>query len=453
MSPSLSARIPAGNFLVAVTLLASPCAAQVQNVDPFKASSVIKRFTGQNGFEELMVACERAADSSLARLRKVAFTVGPETTSGGQSAETTAERRAVGISEGMTLLEVRELVVARHRDCLELLRRGAAKPTFDPRLDSLDFNTEFGDFSLLRDLARISLMAAAVESAHGRQRQAVDQIVLALVVGDSIRKTAMIGQLVANAIYQQAFAEIEKRQAGFGLGEWQRMQEWAQAKIASNDEIMEVLKTEFGVLERHMFDPNESAKDFLRKIYDGGLDESSEPPEFVKSLSESAAATVRANARRRLQEAAREWVDHLSGDEASWLKNMPQPRGLNIEADKVKTRQELEEVVLATMQPVHEQILISHARMRTQVRLLSLNAKIQRFRLHHDKLPAALAGVAEEEELDDPHSGAPFVYELREDGTFRLYSKGFRNTGEIEFRYRRPKGAPARENEPPHSRD
>jgi len=423
--------------------------AQVQEQHKFRASSVIQKFTGQNGFEEMLVACERADQPNLKRLRTIATEAAANLNGTAESSEAAANRRAAGIPEGATLLQIRQIVVDQHRECLQLLRKGAEKPTYDPRADTMDFDTLFPDFSLMKSLARVALMAATVDTAYGRPKQSLDHIMLAMTLGDSLRKTAMIGQLVSNAIRQLAFNEIEMRQASFGLNEWQRVEEWSTQRTASYTDLSDSLRSECAALQRD-FDKNQTAKEFIKVAYSGFFDDVSEMPDFVKNLPEATAASIRRNVRRLFTDRASLWIDLVQGDEANWLSKMPSESVWEgPELGKVRTVSELEAAIARQSQPMVKSFVEAHARLRTQIRVLGLYAKVQRYRLQHDKLPQSLADVASEDERNDPHSGSPFVYELREDGTFRLYSKGFRGTGEIEFRYRRPKGQPDDQYEPP----
>lgn len=429
--------------LLPVLLLIGP-RPQVQDPDRFKASAVIKKFTGQNGFEELMVACERAADPRLDLLRSIAL----ELASNPKAAtdpEFAARCRRSGIPEGATLLEIREAVVGKHQDALNLIRKGMAKPVIDPRSSTMDLMTVLPDFSLLKSLTKVTLMAATIEFAYGRPRQGIDNLMLALLIGDSISRTAMIGQLLAAAIHQMTFAEIDKQQSGFGIDGWRRLEEWATQRSRSSEDLLTAVGAEFAVIDRTL--RGQSGTEFIDFSFEiWGVNEK---PEWIDKLSQSAAARLKDNVRRRCGERLQQWIDLIGGDEENWIKHAtPTPETGDDDLSKVRSVSELEETLVNDWIPSLDAFIASVARMRTQYRLLALHAKIQRYRLHHDLHPQSLADVATEAERHDPHSDSSFVYELKENG-YRLYSKGFRNTGEIELLYRRPRRQSGAENEPP----
>ena len=83
----------------------------------------------------------------------------------------------------------------------------------------------------------------------------------------------------------------------------------------------------------------------------------------------------------------------------------------------------------------YRNLVLTELRRRAQMRLLGLHARVLEYRWHNHRLPAGMKDIADDRTAFDPLSGESFVYEPHPDGTYRLFSKGRKETGVVELHY------------------
>jgi hypothetical protein len=406
----------------------------------FRANSVIKTTTGRNGFEEVMQACELADDPSLRRLRAWCRNL-LDLEIGLQESRQDAETRAsVGISPKATP-EVATFMIEKHRPILDLLDRAITKPMHDPRAMDMSLETLFPDFAIQKDLVRLQTIQAWIHSANGRPRLSAQALVNAMIGAEASADSALIGQLVWIAKLAVVLARVEPHSAGYGIEEWRLLERTARSLLAREPSLIRALQSEVSMMLRQLAPPGKSAKEaFINYLVEGGeIEEDSASARFLKNLPNDSAERIRKAVVDQVLAKQEAMITLLSGPESEWIKSSG-----TIETDdeerldsQIRDVNDLTRTLSDYATPFYGNAIVAVARIRTQLRLLILHARIEHYRLHHNRLPGKLTDAVEAADLLDPFSGEPFQYQLKDSGTYRVYSKGFASTGEIELRYRR----------------
>jgi hypothetical protein len=348
-----------------------------------------------------------------------------------------------------TLLEIRREAVARYGRLLDLVRLGNRKRVYDPR-QGYDQETLFPEYSATRYLSRLFVASAHVRLAAGNTRGAADDLVAGLAFSHWIQVGPLISALVGMANQAIVAAEMEWMLARLSESDLERLESTADAILSGDPPMKRALDHE-----------RAGSIASLRKIIDGGSvsgilsaddDDAARADQLIEGLDPAQRQSMFQRVSQRVQRANLELGRRFTLPEARWYdRGFPQPG--QSQGRSVQSLADLEDVLSGIFgtegtAPVFQAL----GRQRTQLRLLVLHCRIERFRLHHRRLPKSLdeAGA-----LHDPYADAPFVYEVREREDYRLFSRGTLNSGIIELRNRSlaTPGSQQQERTPPPSTD
>ena len=344
---------------------------------------------------------------------------------------------------------IKRLAVRQCWDMLDLVERGNAKPTVDPR-GRLDVDTLFPELSRLKPIARLLAAQAELSFADGRADAGLHSLVAGLTLGRKIQVEGVINWLVGCSIRAIAMGGLARRTGDLGPEEARTLKDWATADLAGSNRVEEMFVTEIG-----------SAHDQVEAIVLGGPEalgkRDKDYVQFAMSQAWDQLGVSEGNTKddemRRLEAMKPfiEWMvvsekrpdplrDKLLTASESYVDQallwfhgvITRPEGAwTGEQDLPKTG--VLRIFYAMYLPMFELALHSAAIDRTRVRLILLHAEVALFKAKNGHLPASLADLNDPAAVSDPLSGKSFQYVPHPDGSYRLWSLGSAFAGEVEL--------------------
>lgn len=407
--------------------------------------------TGTNGFEEYLQAADIAQSPAFAShsaffARIVAEAAGQPPIDDETGRPLPWPPAPAGLSPSSSQLDVQRQWVKACGRILDLVKTGNTKPAFDPRA-TFDFESTFPELSKFRSVARFLSMAAYVRFADGSSASGTDALLQALRFADAVGGLTMIHTLVQIAMQAIVMTQFSECLPQLSESDAKRIVADVGALLSRPSSLASALERERTMMLEGIIKAKPSE---LIELFGLSFDESeAQSADFVKRLNSNQWQQVKAIVTSRLGRTYDQALQCLRGPETQWAAMMESTAGIEPEPPKsVSSLDDVADHVVDAAVPSLAQLFVSAARIRTQLRLLRLHGMLIGFRWHHRRLPARLADAVGPGDLNDPFSGEPFQYQLLAGG-YRLFSKGFANTGEIELRYQRPVSSGSDPNDPP----
>jgi hypothetical protein len=368
------------------------CAAQDQPEPPKPVfPQLFPRPTGQNGYEELVMA------GDLARA---------------------AETRREFFGTEIKLSEMRARL--NEPDCrraLELLRQGLAKPIFSPRRE-INFNTTFPEFATLRCLARLLGVAIYVQFANGNTGEAVQSLRDGLNLGYMLQGETLIGSLVGIAIDAIALRGFANHLDQLSARDCDRLIEMARERLRRPDTTLATMTGEYrGILnsiEEYRKNPR-AALEMFRESWGEDADkiEQQYAPLIQSYLNNPAAAAQLTN---EVSTRVSQQFDNLMAD----LRLPPwQRKGVEIKPDGT-----IAGYVAEMFTSVFAQATRKFTYEQAQVQLLGVHAAIRRSLWENQRLPDSLEELKLGALATDPFTGKTLKYKVTGKKSYELYSAG-----------------------------
>ncbi|MCO5297890.1 MAG: hypothetical protein M9921_13660 [Fimbriimonadaceae bacterium] len=399
---------------------------------------VVPRPTGKNGYEEYVKAAEildvgdagfylswqPGTSKRLEQEAKASVEDGIPVPADPEAARLLPLARRL---EAMSTLEIRTEIVRKFGVALDWVKQGNQKPVFNPR-PTISATTLFPELAKFRMLAKLAVAAAYVHDAEGRSAEGTDALLQILDMGDRIGGFTLISMLVGVSEQSIALSAMQSRLDRLSQPEASTVSALVARLLARPPVVLEAMRGEVRFISA-------SLEELLAKPEEFTGDEDAVLGK-LNTLSAQDRARLAALVRKRLDQTYAPILDRLAGPESGWVFMEPDPPDPPTGAQSVE---DLADVLLTWLVPVTGQIGTSAARMRTQLRLLGLGARVIAFKWEHERLPTRLEDAAPAAELDDPLSGDKFQYTPMGD-RFRVFSKGVPATGEIDIKYVRGQG-------------
>lgn len=414
---------------------------QNQNQDPPWRSDYSRIFlhpTGQNGYEEYVRAGDIIRNPAfgsylnyemyLARPAKDRELTPPE------------ERPKLpeGVDPSWTLLDVQREHVRRCSSAIELVAKGNLKPVTDPRGD-LTPGTIFPELATFKTLTKYAIVQMRVNLADGRPDMATRTAITMLTMRGRMPMISLISDLVGIAMDAIILASINENTERFSEHDWRQFQDIADQRLQINNYMQAMMMEEQFELSMVplMLKSSEEASSMFGDGEDNakiGAAIAGLNPTQRERLGQQLSSEIRTRFSALFQ--------RLRGPEAKWAEDAadsgPEPTLTSDPASLVK-------VLGAFFSPVFHQATLATIKNRTQMRLLKLHSLVQLYRWHTGRLPEKLEDAAPKD-FSDPVTGAPYIYQTNGVG-YRLASKGVKETGEIELKYK--KSPPTRDDDIP----
>jgi len=313
------------------------------------------------------------------------------------------------------------------KDALTLVERARNKRAWEPRKE-MTFATTFPEFTHFRSLNRfLTLCAVDVGFTDGNEKAAITALLDSFRVCDAACVSGtLIGVLVSRAGQAMSLRAIEKHVSRFSLLDCKTIAGYVDDQLKKRDDFTRALGGETNAVNRaieSMFkdlDSDDYLPEDLRKRL-------ADVPASLRGITIANAKTLYAERikapKERFEKGEKEW--------ATYLDSRPPDEESNVTAQSP-----IEYQVVEMFIPALDQVLSAALLRRVQMRLLRAAMAVMTYRWTYGKLPPKLDGIAPDEVLRDPITGANFRYRVR-DEYFELIGTGSREHGEIRLLYRR----------------
>jgi hypothetical protein len=355
---------------------------------PTAFSQLFPQPTGQNGYEDIVVAGDLIQNNTLLAAAE-------------QPNATLAHMRAA-------------LADPACRRALALMRRGLTKPMQSPRT-RIDFITAFPDLALLRNLARLIKIEQYVFLSEGRTTAAIQCLRDALRLGEAVRGETIISGLTALLTESILLYPLCIRKEQWTEADCKRLLQISQNYLAQTDGGRAALEGErrstLAGMERLLADFESSESEY--RFGEGGKEgETGLLKQEWVTLKQDAAAREKfaAELRRRINNKFDEAIA------ANPLSLTP----VAVQSPDRTLMGTLSGVLLPELRLVRRR----YVNRMIQFQLLGVHAGIQRFRWQHNRLPASLNEINLKELVGDPFSGELLQYRLTGSDTYSLSSIG-----------------------------
>lgn len=371
-------------------LLASPVGAQTPAAAPERPTSVyrqvIPRTTGENGYEELVVAGDVPRGSRRFQAAQ------------GGGASLDAKRRVL-----------RDPPVLR---ALDLLRRGLAKPVTSPR-ERVAADTVLPELADFRALARLLAIQQYVLLADGRVSEALESYRTGLRLARVVQTDNLISGLAGIAMGWIATRQMGAHLEQLSARDCEQLHRLCLEWLRAPDPASAIAAAEQAGLRQTLRDLQEGRLS-LTGIFGAGEeglnpddDESARVRALTAEIGRLKTSTpmeytaLWAAVEKRLDERFQRVMEELR--KPAWRRKFP--------ADPVA--EDLAGRVLSLFLPALEPVSHRYTTEQARVRLLACHAAILRHRWEQDELPARLEDLNLGELALDPFSGQPLRYERR----------------------------------------
>jgi hypothetical protein len=338
-----------------------------------------------------------------------------------------------------SILDARRKAIEGLSDIREMVRKGNSKPIESVHPD-LNVETLYPELAEFKTLIKFFALESYVEFADGRSASGTDTLIVALKMANRLPQESFISRLVTIAMNAIILAEFEKHLEQLSANDVRAVmtclldqKEWESGLLAALQG-----EVRFCAATMKMMREQPAKGDLTGLAPDGAekLFAAMKPGDwsaFVSSFEDTAKA--------RMQVAQ----EVLKASEASWFKELKDQGWSERDEDPPAPRSIVEagEQSGTAMTDLVPNIAGAEAKYRTQLRLLKLHMRILDYKWRMGKMPERLELAAPPEEIQDTFGGGEFQYVPDAFGHWQLYSKGFRNTGRLDLRYRRDPNAAA----------
>ena len=331
----------------------------------------------------------------------------------------------------LSYLKVKEGEVVRFAPALDLLARAQLETYTTPKLAATDFQL----LANCKALAKLAADAEYVYLAEGQGERSAQVLDQALTMGQRIEGSSLLSVLVGIAVQAIAIAPYNRRMAAIPVGVARTLANRTGELLSDKAFVRAFLKGE---------------RDSLLDLIGTTINSMSQPDQQDGASKQF----------RSLDSSSRiEWVNHataiidgsldqtrqlLEGPESEWMK-MSTPEQIEPFGDKdfdaPKSLKEVEATLrTASSFAGNRQMIQALLRGRTLMRLLRLHCLVIQYQWEHGTFPPTLAAAGiPAADQSDPFSGKQFQFVLQ-GGSYRLFSLGIPQTGEIELKYQAPPG-------------
>lgn len=395
-----------------IALLAALCLAGTPRI---QAKSLLQQIvphpTGQNGYEEYLKAADIMLEGDAALYLDWQEGDLGRIESEAARGDTDASRRLPLARRlgTMSLLAVRREAVSKLGVALDWIRQGNGKPVRVPVGD----RQKFPELMHFRKLAQLAAVIAYVQDSEGSSRPGTDALLEVMDMGDRIGGSVGVALLSGVLMQADCVAAMGGRLDKMSLGD-------ARATIAAVGRVLQRPPSVQSCLEAGVREQDNRFLDVVATLLQLT---SQERKRLAEYLSQRNAESLAALAKR------------FSGPESGWVE----PDSEITVPLNPQTVEEIGDAILAMVDLRPRSFGIGAARVRTQLRLLRLAARVVIFKWEHERLPPRLEDAAPREEIADPLTQDSFQYTPMSD-RFRVFSKGVPATGEIDILYRQGQG-------------
>ncbi|MFN8139646.1 MAG: hypothetical protein U0R49_07615 [Fimbriimonadales bacterium] len=349
---------------------------------------VIKKPTGDNGYEEYCRACDLLPS--------------PPPSSG---------KKEPAPAPDPNVLESRRARVSKLYPVFDLVASGNRKKVFDPR-SSIDFNTTYPEMAKFKEIGRLFADRIYVQFADGNGSGACSSFIESIKFSGNIADKTLISVLLRNAMRSTVEWEMLPHLGAISLADAARIESFFESQLKSQPKIIAAVQSEWDLITSLLPKLLEKPDDFM-------ILTAAQKDEF-KAMDDSARQKLASELRQPLNSYYGGLITMLKSQESDWrFPELPRLSGTA-------------QVVLESLTPAFDQVVAREVQDRTRMRLWRLAMRIQQFRWIRNRLPKDLAELEAPELIHDPTNGGEFVYKAFE-MQFEISSRGSSMTGPIKM--------------------
>ncbi|MFN3652709.1 MAG: hypothetical protein ACK47B_24285 [Armatimonadota bacterium] len=337
---------------------------------------VIPNPTGENGYEELVLAGQMLKASPYAELL-------------GQNPPLSVKRK-----------------ILADRTCqqaLRLLRRGVEKPVLSPR-QQVTFSTLLPELSLFRNLGRLLAVEQYVLLADGKTTEAVGEVRLCFRFAEAIQTDTIISGLVGVAIATVCLQPMLDHLDQLSVRDLQALQAVCLEWLAKPSPLVRLIEAERFSMRHCLAEMRDNAR---QKGLLAAFSELTPDSEEVRPYAGQIPATEEGLDRffgQVHQEMDRYYARTLEElKKPAWLRQIPDP----------EEGKDLPGAVARALLTDFGTLDDRYTHEAAKVRLMVVHTVIRRYRWEHDALPDSLEGLRLGELARDPFNGASLEYVWR----------------------------------------
>jgi hypothetical protein len=376
--------------------LALPRPVRAQEAPPERFfDKVIPRPTGQNGYEELVLAADEVRTSRL---------------------YDEAENMFTGVPLALKREVLRDPPVIR---ALALLELGLSKPIRSPR-EEIDDKTTFGEMGGFRRIARLLGLRQYVFLADGRVPDAIATMRLCLRFGYAIQLDSMIGGLVAIAIQPIGMATIAGHLGQLSARDCEDVLRASREQLARPDPFPAILTSERRFAARELDEAIAKGPAAMEETLLPKFDP--EDPDDSETRRDRDALRRAASAPGGLDALAAQIMQRVDRAYDRMLAELNRPPW-----ERARVSSDTDRTLADRLSSIFTSILDSvgdrYIEMTTRLRLLACHAGICRHLWERERLPASLEPLGLGDLAIDPFTGSLLQYQVS-GRTYRLTSVG-----------------------------
>lgn len=343
---------------------------------------VIPQPTGQNGYEELVLAGERLQASAL---------------------YLQAKERGTNLS----LAEKRQVLADKPvADALRLLRLGLAKPVMSPRTD-LSFETMLPELQTFRDLGRVLAMQQYVLLADGRTGEAIGIARICVRLGQVVQTDTLISGLVGVVIGTMGIKALGAHLDQLSARDCEQLYRVTLEALSVPDPQPRLLAIEHAVTRRTL-------QECLARVKQNGAS----GIQKILGLDDQNVAAVDAYLSTlppaELDRLAEEMLTRLDRHEQLLQDELRKPQWLRRRLDgEFASDGSVAAKFVQNFLPSIDRVGERYTQDQAHLRLLACHCVILRYRWEHDRLPQSLDELRLGELALDPFTGRPLEYVVK----------------------------------------
>ncbi|MDR3688649.1 MAG: hypothetical protein P4L46_04660 [Fimbriimonas sp.] len=331
--------------------------------------------------------------------------------------------------DGLNLLQMRQEEVRQFGHALDLVDAGNGKDcVFPPTADSFKFPPVAEVFGLMH----LGTNSSYVELCNGHGTAAVSDLAKVLVMSDRLARRNHFAQIVSMVTETTWTSWLNDNMDRLSLSD-------ARYLEAAIDGVLSQPPACLDAYRKEILHAKDSVREMIlseRKSEVTGKGKlEADVATILKSLSDSDVDALIQRVQQSILEKGDLLFNRITGPEQNW----PAPRdGGSTESSptRVANAADVEALYARNWTPPFAErpdSLLPMLKVRVQLRLARLYCRVLRFRWEANRLPRSFQELSPPDGyVFDPLTNGSFVYEVRNDG-FRIYSKGWNQTGEVDL--------------------
>lgn len=212
---------------------------------PSLLNQIVPSPTGNNGYEEYLMACDIVRDPQIAflltatpdRIRQTIESQGPE-------------HQLAKKYEAANILTLRREAVKLGARAIDLVTRGNKKPVFDPRV-KLDWNDRYSEMFPMRSLGSLLIAASYVAFADGQSGRGSQLLAEAAMLGHQIGGGSVLGRFSGVIIHENVFAFIESVLPNLSLSDARTLQTLSANLLTGKPLTLQLIERNFALAESY----------------------------------------------------------------------------------------------------------------------------------------------------------------------------------------------------------